>query len=177
MITAIQLIKDQLKDAHETLESTFADVTEDILHKDPGGKAFPVGSLYAHLVFSEDVILHTMLQTKTPLYKGDWAGRTGTDSAMPAMDENWSANNEAWSKTVRVDLAQVRAYAQAVYAATNAYLDSLTDADLERVVDLGAWGKKTVAGLLTGFIIAHTNSLAGEISAIKGVHGAKGYPF
>lgn len=177
MYTALQLIKDQLKDAHETLESTFADVTEEILHKDPGGKAFPVGSLYAHLVFSEDVIVHTMLQTKTPLYKGEWVGKTGTDSPMPEMDANWSANNEAWSKGVKVDLKQIRDYAKAVYSATDAYVATLTDADLEREVDLGAWGKKTVASLLHSFIIAHTNSLTGEISAIKGVHGAKGYPF
>jgi hypothetical protein len=96
---------------------------------------------------------------------------------MPGMDANWSVNNEKWSKTVRVDLPKMKDYAKAVYAATDAYIASLTDADLDKEVDLGAWGKKTVAGLLHSFIIAHTNSLTGEISAIKGVHGAKGYPF
>lgn len=177
MLTALQLIKHQLKEAHELLDSTFADVTEEILHKDPGGKAFPVGSLYAHLVFSEDVITHGMLQGKAPLYKGEWAGKTGTDTPMPEMDADWSVNNEKWSKAVQVDMAKVKDYAKAVYAATDAYVASLTDADLEKEIDLGAWGKKTVAELLYGFIIGHTNSLAGEISAVKGVHGAKGYPF
>jgi hypothetical protein len=42
---------------------------------------------------------------------------------------------------------------------------------------MGSWGKQTVAYLLYAYIIAHTNNLAGELSALKGVRGAKGYPF
>lgn len=48
---------------------------------------------------------------------------------------------------------------------------------MEKEIDLGSWGKKTVAVLLCEFVIGHTNSLAGEISVLKGVAGSKGYPF
>lgn len=177
MITALTLLQDQLKKAHELLESTMADVTDEHLHADPGGKAFPVGSLYAHLVFSEDVIVNTMMQGKPSLSETTMKDHTGTDTPMPAMDENWSANNEQWSKSVQIDLPKLRAYAQAVYAATDAYVASLSDADLEKEIDLGSWGKHTVADLLANFVVGHANSLAGEISAVKGVHGAQGYPF
>lgn len=177
MYTALQLIKDQLQNARENFENTCADITPDQLHADPGGKALPLGSLYAHLVMSEDVIVQGMLQKKAPLFEGEWKDKTGASAPLPAMDENWSTNHEQWAKTVQIDWEKIKAYAQAVYAATDAYVASLTDEDLEKEVDLGAWGKQKVAYLLYGFIIGHTNSLTGEISAIKGVHGAKGYPF
>jgi hypothetical protein len=177
MYTALQLIKEELKNAHETFEATMADVTDEQLHKDPGGKALPIGAVYAHLVFSEDQIVHGMLQGKPALSETTWKDKTGAAAPMPAMDANWSVNHEAWAKSVQIDLAKLHEFAQAVYADTDAYVNSLTDEDLEKEIDLGAWGKQKVAYLLYGFIIGHTFSLTGEISAIKGVHGAKGYPF
>jgi hypothetical protein len=177
MLTALQLIKNELKDAREGFAGTVADIQEDHLHKDPGGKALPLGATYAHLVFSEDAIMQGMIQQKHTLYETTWKGKTGVSETMPAMDENWSANNEKWARSVKIDLKQLREYEKAVYAATDEYINNLKDEDLEKEVDLGAWGKKTVAELLSSFIIGHTYSLMGEISALKGIQGAKGYAF
>ncbi len=177
MYSALQLLKDQLKEAHELFINTSADIKEEHVHKDPGGKAFPIGATYAHLIFSEDAILHGMIQGKAPLFETEWKNKTGADTPMPAMDEKWSAANEEWSKHVKIDMAQMKEYTNAVFAATETYINSLKDEDLEKEIDLGSWGKKTVAQLLAGFIIGHTYSLAGEISALKGVQGVTGYPF
>lgn len=177
MYTALQLIKDQIKDARATFEGTVADIQDSHLHTAPGGKALPLGSLVAHLVFSEDVIVQGMIQGKTPLYVSTWKDRTGVSEPMPAMDDKWTVAHAAWSKSVKVKLPLLLKYAKAVFAATDTYVKSLKDKDLEKEIDLGSWGKKSLASLLTGFIIAHTNSLTGEISALKGINGAKGYPF
>lgn len=177
MYTALQLLKDELKNAREGFQGTVGDITEEHLHKDPGGKAFPIGATYAHLVFSEDVIVHGMLQGKAPLYETTFKDKTGASSPMPPMDANWSTANEEWSKTVKVDLTQLGEYAQAVFAATDEYINSLKDEDLEKEIDLGDWGKKSMAEMLYGFIIGHTYALTGELSALKGIQGAKGYPF
>ncbi|MBI4973714.1 DinB family protein [Candidatus Roizmanbacteria bacterium] len=177
MITALQLIKDQLKEAHEMFLQTVADIKEDHLHKNPGGKALPLGSLYAHLLYSEDVIVQGMIRGKAPLYTTLWKDKTGASAPMPAMDDKWEANHVMWSKKVKIDLTNMNKYGKAVFTATEKYVDSLKGKDLERIVDLGSWGKKTVASLLCGFVIGHANSLTGEISAVKGINGAKGYPF
>lgn len=177
MLTALELLKDELKNARETFESTAADIKDEDLHKDPGGLALPLGATYAHLVFSEDVITHTMLQQKMPLFENTWKDKTGASSPMPPMDENYEKANREWAKSVKIDLSQMREYAQAVFAATDEFINSLKDEDLEREVDLGSWGKKTIAFMLSEYIVGHTFSLAGELSALKGVHGAKGYPF
>ncbi len=177
MYTALQYIKDQLKSARETFEGTANDIQPDHLQKDPGGKAFPLGATYAHLVFSEDAIVQGMIQGKAPLSETTWKGKTGTNTPMPAMDQNWEQANEVWSKSVVVNWDELRTYKTAVFAATDTYINSLKDSDLEKVIDLGAWGKKTVAELLGSFIIGHMNSLAGELAVLKGIQGAKGYPF
>jgi hypothetical protein len=177
MYSALQLLKAQLKDAHELFLGTVADIDENHIHKTPGGKALPLGATYAHLVFSEDAILHAMMQGKTPLFESTWKGKTGTSTPMPPMDANWSEANEKWSKEVTINLAQLKEYEKAVFAATDEYVAALQDEDLEKEIDLGDWGKKTIAELLYSFIIGHTYSLAGEISALKGIQGAKGYPF
>lgn len=177
MYTALQLIKSQIKSSREIFEGTAADVLDKDVHKDPGGKALPIGSVYAHLFFSEDAIVQGMMQGKTPLYKSSWKDKTGTDQPMPKMDAEWSVNNEKWARSVKIDLPELRKYGQAVYAATDQYVASLKDEDLEKELDLGAWGKKTIADMLLGFLVGHTFSLAGEISALKGIQGAKGYPF
>jgi hypothetical protein len=38
-------------------------------------------------------------------------------------------------------------------------------------------GVRTVDWCLSALITSHINNMAGEISALKGVQGAKGYPF
>lgn len=177
MLTALQLLKDELKDAHDNFVSTAADIKDEHLHKDPGGIAFPLGATYAHLVFSEDVITHTMLQGKAPLFETEWKDKTGASTPMPPMDENWEKANNEWSKSVLVDMTQMREYTKAVFAKTDEYINSLKDEDLEKEVDLGSMGKKTVVFLLSEYIIGHCFSLTGELSALKGVHGVKGYPF
>ncbi len=177
MITALQLIKEELQNARETFEGTVADVTPEQLSKDPGGKALTLGGTYAHLIFSEDAIVHGMLQGKPPLFATTWKDKTGASAPMPPMDEKWEKAHEEWAKTVQIDLPKLRDYSKAVYQATDGYVNSLKDEDLEKEIDLGSWGKKTVAQLLYGFIIGHANSLAGEISVLKGIQGAKGYPF
>lgn len=177
MITALQLLKDEIKSARETFEGTAADLKQEDLHKSPGGVAFPIGATYAHLVFSEDAIVQGMIQGKPPLSETTWKNKTGASLPFPAMNETWEATNREWSNTVQINLSEMREYAKAVFAATDAYINSLKDQDLEKVIDLGSWGKKTVAELLSSFVLAHTNQLAGELSALKGVHGSKGYPF
>lgn len=177
MLTALQLLKVQLKDARDTFEGTASDLKEEDLHKSSGGMAFPLGATYAHLIFSEDAIVQGMLQGKPPLAQEFWKDKTGASLPFPQMDENWEVNNREWSNNVQIDLPKLREYAKAVYEATDAYINSLNDEDLEKEVDLGSWGKKTIAEILYSYIIAHTNQLAGELSALKGVHGSKGYQF
>jgi hypothetical protein len=92
-------------------------------------------------------------------------------SEPPPENPPW----DEWAGRVQVDLPSLRQYAQAVYASTDAYLASLSPADLDAAFQ-GFVGLETLGSFLTGLGL-HAGWHTGEISAIKGVQGNKGYPF
>ena len=174
-MNCVQLLRDQMKWAHEVMEGTMADVTEEVAHFVKTGKALPVGAAYAHAVMSEDVIVATMLANKKPLCTT--GVETGLSEPMPGMDQ-WEKHDQ-WARTVKVDLAKFKEYAAKVYVATDEYLVGLTDAGLEKEIDLTGMGmgKQNVAYVISNFLVLHAGNLAGEVSAAKGFQGLKGYPF
>ena len=172
-MNSIQLLRNQLKGVHELQESTMADVSAEAAHFNETGKAYPVGAAYAHSVISEDIIVSSMLAKKDPVVKE--GEDIGLSEPMPSFQE-WD-KNEAWVKSVKIDLDKFKEYAQKVYQATDEYIATLTEDDLDDEVDMGEWGKHKRSDVLSNFVILHIANLTGEISAAKGFQGLKGYPF
>jgi hypothetical protein len=80
---------------------------------------------------------------------------------------------------VKVDVAACRAYAEAVYAASEAFLAGADEAVLNRSMDMSfvGMGVLPLATVFAVVVVGHLNNLTGEISAVKGMNGLKGYPF
>src|SRR5690242_942148 len=131
----VALLREQLKDAHGLLEAVMADVTPEEAHWMPPGQANPIGATYAHVVLTEDRIINGAIQRNTPLYNTAWADKTGLSELMPTRGEAWK-DYANWTRRLRVDLPALRAYAQAVYDASDAYLATLSPADLDAPRDL-----------------------------------------
>jgi len=174
-VDAVSLFRQQLQDAHWILEETMKDVTAEQAHWTPPGIANPLGASYAHLVLSEDFLINGMLKGSAPLAMSTWAGKVGLSEPPPPPTESW----DKWGRRVRVDLSALREYAQAVYKASDEYLASINGDTLNRPLDLSAFGagEQTVAWLLTNAVVGHAEGHAGEVSCLKGLQGAKGYPF
>jgi len=69
----------------------------------------------------------------------------------------------------------VRDYGGAVQGAIEAYLAGMSDAELQREVELrGRPGQIADALILAA---SHTGLHAGEIATLRGAQGAKGWPF
>ena len=145
---------------------------EGALHKTlPQATVTSIASIYAHAIFSEDFITQGMLKGTAPIYKTDgWEAKTGV--AMPATP----GMNPEWAATVKMDLPAFREYAKAVHAATNAYLDSVSDADLQTKLQTPI-GEQTKEWVVANLLGTHLPQHAGEIAALKGVQGLKGLPF
>jgi hypothetical protein len=79
-------------------------------------------------------------------------------------------------RTLRVDLPALHEYARTLAEAMRGWLSSLKPEDLERSVRTPV-GELNLAQLLETFVIWHINAHCGEISALKGCQGARGYPF
>lgn len=172
-MTPQALLKQQLGGVHDILEQTIADCSQHTLdHNPPNATITNVGSIYAHIIFSEDGIIQGMLQKKAPIFHAQsWDSRLNV--AMPANPQF----DPAWGRTVRMNLPPFREYAKAVYAATDAYVAGLTPADLERKVDTGFIGEQTVGMVLGNICVWHVAEHNGEIAALKGAQGLKGLPF
>jgi uncharacterized damage-inducible protein DinB len=177
-ISACALLREQLVDAHQQLDQLLADVTAEQAHWTPPGKAHPIGALSAHILLYEDLILRFLVGGQPPLFLGEWADRVGASELPPLPNpETGIPDWSAWARQARFDLDQLRAYGQAVYASSDATLAALGDADLARSVDLG-WlglGQPPLRWLISTFVIAHANAHTGEISAVKGLQGLRGY--
>ncbi len=177
---ALEWIRSQVRDAHRLLEGTLEGVTAEDAHWQPPGLALPIGATYAHVVLSEDGVVQGLFAGKTPLFAGEWAGRAGISELQPGADPakpgfpDWSA----WSRRVRVELTALRDYAQAVYAATDACLAGLGDADLDRKLDLSGLGlgEASLGFVVNNALLGNALTHCGEISCLKGLRGRRGYP-
>jgi hypothetical protein len=170
-MSAVDQLRTSFKVMHDFLENTVADVTAEQAAWQPPGTAHAIGANYGHVLFSEDGIVAGMLRGTAPLMATRFAGKTGASELAlqpPAWDE--------WARTVKVDLPAMREYAHAVYAQTDEYLAGLTEADLARELEFGPLGKQPISFILTIFA-ANAAWHTGEIACLKGLQGAKGYPF
>lgn len=173
---AVELILQNLKEAHMYFEQTMEGVTNEVAAYMPRGVANPIAGLYAHLVFSEDFFISFFFKKSTALYDGEWKDKTGISELQPT---EWEKEYPRWLKSVKVDIAKAREYANAVYKVSEDYVAGLTDEDLMKEIDMSMFhmGNRTIGNVLSSMVVGHARDIMGEVSAIKGVQGLKGYPF
>jgi hypothetical protein len=143
-----------------------------VLHKSlPQATVTSIASIYAHAIFAEDFITQGMLQGKAPIYQTDgWEAKAGVP--MPSNPEM----NREWAASFKMDVGAFCEYAKAVHASTNAFLDNVTDAELQEKVQTPI-GEQTKEWVVANLLGTHLPQHAGEIAALKGVQGLKGLPF
>lgn len=173
---ATEILLSQLKAAHNTLEQIMEGVTDEVAHFMPPGTANPIAGTYAHLVFTEDLFIHNFLTKTQPLLGKTFKGKTGASEVQPT---DWQVAYPKWLKEVTLDIKLFREYAKAVFAESEEYIASLTDADLEKDVDMSEFGmgKRKVYDFIANLISGHVYPIMGEIAVLKGIQGLKGYPF
>ena len=166
------LVKALLARNHEVLEGTMAGVENEHAHWAPSGKALPLGALYVHVVTAEDFFIQSLLKGGAPLWDSTWKGNMGLSEPRPPRGQPW----EEWARRVRMDISKVREYGKAVYGATDAYVDGLSEADLAKDIEFMG-NKMPLVNFFLGVMCTHCANHAGEISTLKGLQGLKGYPF
>jgi hypothetical protein len=174
----VALLCSVVADARKVLDGTMADVTQAQADYAPPGIANPLGATYAHVVWSEDMAVQGMFRQMPPLFASSWQGRTGLSEPMPTPGPEW-VNYPAWTRRVKIDLPTLREYAQAVAAETDSWIASLSESDLDRELDLSGagLGQHTLGTAIALVIANHLGTETGEISVLKGIQGARGYPF
>ena len=161
----LSLLKQQVAGARRELNGVMQGVTQEIGNWQPPGLANSIVDLYFHTVSAQDRLL-TRLEAARPTLIDKWADRL----KIPA---DFRHTPEA-SRALRADISTLSQYGEAVFADVDKFIGSLTAADMERMVD-GARGPVSIVTQIAALLATHTYEHIGEISAMKGVQGAKGY--
>lgn len=167
---ARELLRAQFQTIHQFLDMTIADCSPEVLEKkDDAWTINKVGSLYAHIVLSEDMMLNGMGKGGDLVLKSDgWEEKLGIHDASPRQDEHLA--------DLTIDLETFCEYAKAVAAATDDFLANATDEQLNKEVDSPV-GKQPFITFFANIGLTHIAGHWGEIAALKGVQGLKGLPF
>ncbi len=167
---AQELLRAQFEQAHQFMEMTIADCSQDTLDKKADGWTInSVGALYAHTVIAEDSLVNGMVRGTQPLLARDgWAEKLGVGDATPFYGEK------------KVDLPAMREFAAAVAKETDEFLANASEDDLMKEIEMfgGQNGQKAPAiTFLANIVSTHITGHWGEIAALKGVQGLKGLPY
>ena len=178
---AAQLLAETLEQAHLYLEVRIdAAGGPDVLYRRlPGSDLQSIGAIYAHAVVTED---HSLRR---------W--RDGGELRLRAEYEplGLSPNiwlDPAWAASFSPDVAELRAYARAVYGSTAHLLAALDDTELDasRRIHLPAYDgdavvirerESTELFALVDNVLLHLSEHTGEIAALLGVQGLKATPW
>jgi DinB superfamily len=164
------VLKANLDASHGAMEVAVRDCApETLTHRFPGSTINSIGAIYAHTVFGEDGFVNGLVRGQTPVYyAGGWAEKIGLEMPKGGQEED---------AVVDYNLDTFRQYAAAVYAATSDYLTSVSDAELDKLVDPGFAPPMPVSRFMAEIIGWHIATHQGEISALKGAQGLNGLDF
>jgi hypothetical protein len=147
---AAGLLRAQVREVHRELDEAFTAWLRALAPAAP-----PTGSrvvaLYVHAATVEDITIHSLLRQVAPVYETNWAG------SGPA---HYTTAN----------LVPLRAYAQQVFVATDAYLARLAPHEAAQTVDLSrlGQGQPTVAWVVSKFNVLQLAQIYGELmSAVQ----------
>jgi hypothetical protein len=173
-MNTVELTRYSLASAFDILAQVTSDLTPEQADWSPPGCANPIGAMYWHTISGADEVVYRWLGTGACLHEREgWRAKAlRVEAPEPQGSEGWLE----WMRAIRIDLPSMHAYAKAVAADLDAWLAAQSPTDLDRVVHTPI-GDYTVAATLDVFVIWHINAHCGEISALKGCLGAKGYPF
>lgn len=163
----LTLLRDQAEVTDQLMTEVFAKVTpERALWRLPGATTNPIPAIYLHAYMTEDRSVQRQLGRPAICESGDWPERLGYGPS------------EIWTMESAPDLDACRAYAAEVRASTVRFLSELkpNDERLDEPVRTPR-GERPLSDLLSLALVMHKFGHMGEIAALLGCQGEKGFPF
>ena len=167
----IPLIRHGLRQMHALLDKAVESMTADQLNFRPReGGVSPFFSLW-HYVRTEDNITNYVIQGRATVWlEGGYDRHFGLHRTQQG-----TGMTEAEANAVMVtDVSRFQWYQQAVWTATDAFLEALDPADLQRPIVIKPVGEQPLWDALWGLCLTHGFRHCGEIEYARGVMGLGG---
>ncbi len=170
---ALEFFRPSLKSLHGNLMDAVKDLNDEQLHFRPLGKGNHIAFIFWHAVRTEDSVTHFMLQKKPPVWNAEgWDKKFAMD---PRVQGTGMSAEQAAALHIP-NLADFLKYTVKVFQASEAYLETLKEEELERVEEFKFLGKRSFGSVIGGIILNHGAGHLGEIWYVKGLQGLKGSP-
>ena len=167
MASAVGFIRDSFAFIHDSYRDARTGQSLEQLHFAPEGESHSVAWCLWHAARVEDLMLQSIIRKQPQVWQQqDWAARTG----LPAEGFGTGQSTDEAQAVQITDLDAFAEYAEAVYSATDAFLDSIADDELDREVQLGQ-RTESVGENIRLHLITHLNGHRGEINLIRGMQG------
>ena len=158
-MNTVELLQYSVGVAFDILGQVTADLTQEQADWTPPGTASSIRDIYWHtLTYVDYFVRNYCIEGKR----------------LPDTVE--SRPDVLRMQEVQIDLSELHQFAGDVRSTVQDWLSSLAPADLERKRHTTV-GELNVGQMLEICIIWHINAHCGEISALKGCQGLKGYPW
>lgn len=129
--TTLRSVRSRVEEAHLRMSAQFGELVD----RAPRWTATDREQLWAamHVTCVEDTAVSLLIEARKPLFQNIWAN----------------------GHVLPTEPARAREYMTAVHASTDTLLGSLSDADLERLIDLSSegLGRVTLAWVLDAFLV------------------------
>jgi len=171
-MTLLESLITDLRRLHDALDKCLDGLTSDQLHMVPAGhpKANTIAWNLWHYVRTEDNVVRFVLQDRRPTVwvEGGYPERLGLH---PSAQGTGMSTAEAQALRIK-DVPLFVDYMKNVWASTEAYVPSLSAADLDRKIALKFVGEMPVARVLALVGITHGFTHLGEIELTRTLVGA-----
>ena len=170
---SLDFFRSSLKSFHNSFRDAVKELTDEQLHFRPLGKGNSIAFALWHTVRTEDMVVNFLLQKKPPVWNAEgWDKKFGMD---PRAQGTGMTDEQAAS--IRIpNLQDFLKYVDNVFQASEAYLESVKEADLEPVQEYQYLGKRSGYQVIGGVVFGHGSEHLGEIRYVKGLQGLKGSP-
>ena len=170
MTTLPEFLRQAFRNQHHMLDEAVRGLTPEQLHwLPPDSPANHIGFTLWHYVRTEDNIAQFVLQERKPTVwiEGGYFERFGLDRI--SQGTGMSTDDAQALRLPPMD--GWMAYQRDVWQATDAYLSSLDDAALERMVTIRPLPEMKVRQALSNMMLTHGHSHFGEICVLRVLQG------
>jgi uncharacterized damage-inducible protein DinB len=168
-MTVAELLADGFSRVHEVVHEVVGGLSADQLAYRPQPTANSIGWLIWHLTRVQDDHVSDVAGTEQAWIADGWADRFG----LPFDDRatGWSHTAEEVGAFRVADSGLLTGYHDAVYARTLGFVGSLTEHDLDRIVDR-RWDPPVTLGVRLVSVIDDDAQHAGQAAYLRGLIGA-----
>lgn len=166
---AIAVLVEQFSRVPDALRAAVDGLSPEQLAAVPARDANTIAWLGWHIARGQDAQIAGVAGTEQVYLAGGWAPRFGLEADA---DDTGYGHEPDDVRAVRPEsAAALTAYLDAVHRATLDYLTTLTDADLDRVVD-ASWDPPVTLGVRLASIVDDNVQHVGQAAYVRGLLGA-----